>query len=50
LCFDGASDEEVEACQMRPDPNNLEPVLLEEYEKNTGAKGETIIAFAIGLT
>jgi Fe-S-cluster containining protein len=49
LCFEGASDEEVQACQMRPDPNNLEPVLLEEYEKNTGATGDTIIAFAIGL-
>ena len=47
LCFNGATDEEVEACQMHPDPNRLEAELLQEME-SAGATGETIIAFAIG--
>jgi len=48
LCFNGASDEEVEACQMHPDPENLEEQLLKELEDATGAQGETIIAWALG--
>ncbi len=48
LCFNGASDEEVEACQMHPDPENLEEQLLKELEDSTGARGETIIAWALG--
>lgn len=47
LCFDGASAEEIAVCEMQVDPNNLEPELLEELEKTAGAKGETIVAFAI---
>ena len=47
LCFDGASDEEVTACEMHPDPDHLEHVLLEDLEKGTGRRGETIIAFAL---
>ena len=47
LCFDGATEAEITACEMKPDPDNLEPALLEELEKTTGAKGETIIAFAL---
>jgi len=48
LCFDGASDLEVEACEMKPDPQNLETVLLDDLESKTGAKGETIIAWVLG--
>ncbi|HEX4488880.1 MAG TPA: YkgJ family cysteine cluster protein [Terriglobales bacterium] len=47
LCFDGATDDEVTACEMIPDPEHKEDALLEELEKGTGARGETIIAFAL---
>jgi Fe-S-cluster containining protein len=47
LCFDGATDDEVAACEMHPDPEHQEEVLLAELEKATGARGETIIAFAL---
>jgi len=47
LCYDGASDEEVAACEMHPDPQNLEPALIHEAETVTGIRGETIIAFAL---
>lgn len=48
LCFNGASDDEVEACEMRPDPDGLEAVLLREMESSNGASGETIIAWVLG--
>ena len=48
LCFDGASDSEVEACEMHPDPGHLEADLLKELEGATGATGETIIAWVLG--
>jgi Fe-S-cluster containining protein len=47
LCFDGASDEQVEACEMYPDPDNLEAVLVKELEAKSGTVGETIIAYAL---
>jgi Fe-S-cluster containining protein len=47
LCFVGATEEEVIASEMHPDPDNLESVLLEELRRTTGASGETIIAFAL---
>jgi Fe-S-cluster containining protein len=47
LCFVGASDEEVAAHEMNPDPNSLEATLVEELQKTTGECGETIIAFAL---
>jgi len=46
LCFVGASDDEVAAHEMRPDPDNLEAALVEELRNTTGESGETIIAFA----
>lgn len=48
LCFNGASDSEVEACQMHPDPEHLEAELLKELEGASGATGETIIAWVLG--
>jgi Fe-S-cluster containining protein len=42
LCFAGASDEEIAGCAM-PVPHELEAELLDE----TGAKGETVVAFAL---
>jgi Fe-S-cluster containining protein len=47
LCFNGATEAEIIACEMKPDPDNLETALLEDLEKTTGACGETIIAFAL---
>ena len=48
LCFNGANDKEVEACEMHPDPGHLEAELLTELESTTGATGETIIAWVLG--
>jgi Fe-S-cluster containining protein len=47
LCFVGATEEEVIAAEMQPDPDNLEAALVEELQKTTGECGETIIAFAV---
>ena len=49
LCFQGASKEEITACEMVPDPDDLESVLVEELEQTTGARGNTIVAFALGI-
>src|SRR5580692_601619 len=47
LCFQGASDEEIAACEMIHDPDDLESRLLAELEKKAGARGNTIIAFCL---
>jgi len=47
LCYQGASDEQIAACQMNPDPDDLETSLLEGVEKGTGRRGDTIIAFCL---
>jgi Fe-S-cluster containining protein len=47
LCFHEASDEEIAACEMIPDPDDLESTLLHELEETMGARGETIVAFAL---
>ncbi len=44
LCFQGASDEEIAACEMVPDPDDLESRLLEQVEKDSKRCGDTIIA------
>jgi Fe-S-cluster containining protein len=49
LCFQGASDEEIAACEMIPDPDDLESTLVAEIEKTRGSCGDTIVAFAVGL-
>jgi len=48
LCFQGASEEEIAACEMIPDPDDLESALLEQLEQSSGARGNTIVAFALG--
>jgi Fe-S-cluster containining protein len=48
LCFQGATHEEIAACEMKPDPDNLEARLLEELEESSGIRGNTIIAFCLG--
>jgi Fe-S-cluster containining protein len=47
LCFQGASNEEIAACEMKPDPDDLESKLLETIEKRTSVRGNTIIAFCL---
>jgi len=47
LCYQGASDEEIAACEMKPDPDDLESALLKTLEDGTGTHGDTIIAFCL---
>jgi Fe-S-cluster containining protein len=47
LCYHGASDDEIAACEMKPDPDNLEESLLREVEETTGERGSTIVAFCL---
>ena len=47
LCYQGASDGEIAACEMIPDPDDLESALLEKVEDSTGTRGDTIIAFCL---
>jgi len=47
LCFDGVTDEEVAACEIHPDPDHLEAVVLKELEKSTHTSGNTIVGFAL---
>jgi Fe-S-cluster containining protein len=47
LCFHGASDAEIAACEMKPDPDNLEAALLKKLEKSNGTRGNTIIAYCL---
>src|SRR5579871_569796 len=47
LCYHGATDQEIAACEMKPDPDDLEAKLLRKTEKASGMRGETIIAFCV---
>ncbi len=47
LCFQGATEKEIAACEMIPDPDELEFRLNQQIEKRTGRHGDTIIAFAL---
>lgn len=47
LCFVGASDEEIAACEVEADVEALETALASELEESTGARGQTIIAFGL---
>jgi Fe-S-cluster containining protein len=47
LCYDGASDEEIAACEIKPDPDDLESELLKKLEDSSGTRGDTIIAFCL---
>ena len=48
LCYEGVGDEQIAACEMHPDPEDLQSALVKEAEAATGTRGETIIAFALG--
>jgi Fe-S-cluster containining protein len=48
LCFHGATDEEIAACEMEVDPDDLESKLLEQMEQNhSNPRSRTIVAFAV---
>jgi Fe-S-cluster containining protein len=47
LCYHGASDEEIAACEMEVDPDDFEGKLLKKVEAGAGVRGQTIIAFAL---
>jgi Fe-S-cluster containining protein len=47
LCFQGASEHEIAACEMIPDPDDLESKLIKDAEEHRGRRGDTIIAFAL---
>jgi Fe-S-cluster containining protein len=47
LCYQGARDEEIAACEMMPDPDNLEEPLIKQMEESTGMRGNTIVAFCL---
>jgi Fe-S-cluster containining protein len=47
LCFQGATPEEIAACEMVPDPDDLESALLAEVEQAGAVRGNTIVAFCL---
>ena len=47
LCYQGFTENEIAACEMIPDPEDLESRLLKEVEKGAALHGETIIAFPL---
>ena len=47
LCFHGASDEQIAACEMVVDPDDVESKLLGQLEKTRGPRGRTIVAFCV---
>jgi Fe-S-cluster containining protein len=47
LCFQGATDKEIAACEMKPDPDDLESALLQELAETTGSRRNTLVAFAL---
>ena len=47
LCYHGASDEQIAACEMVPDPEDLESQLIADVEMASGTKGSTIVAWCL---
>jgi Fe-S-cluster containining protein len=47
LCFAGAGDEEIAACEVELDIVDREAALVRERERLTGAKGQTLVALAL---
>ena len=47
LCFHGATDSEIAACEVEADPDGVESTLLGELKETTGARGQTIVAFCL---
>jgi Fe-S-cluster containining protein len=47
LCYHGATDQQIAACEMIPDPDDLEGKLIAGIEKTTGKHGYTLVAFCL---
>ena len=47
LCFHGATDEQIAACEMVVDSDGLESKLLRKLEKTRGPRGQTVVAFCV---
>lgn len=47
LCYQGVPDDEMEAYEMIPDPDDREMQLVKKFEKATRKRGSTIIAFCL---
>jgi Fe-S-cluster containining protein len=47
LCFHGATDEQIAACEMIVDPDDLESKLVAKVEKSARRVGRTIVAFSL---
>ncbi len=45
LCFHSATNEQIAACELVADPDDLESKLVEEVEETGGMYGRTIVAF-----
>ena len=48
LCFHGATTEQIAACELHADTDDLEAKVLARAEAATGKSGNTIVAFALG--
>ncbi|HWB84376.1 MAG TPA: YkgJ family cysteine cluster protein [Bryobacteraceae bacterium] len=47
LCYQGASDEEIAACEVEVDTRGREDELIRSVEKASGISGRTIVAFVL---
>ncbi len=47
LCYHGATDAEIAACEMKADPDDMESAVLRKLEKGSGPRGNTIIAYCL---
>jgi Fe-S-cluster containining protein len=47
LCYHGATEEEIAACELHLDTEDVESALTAEPEQTTGPSGNTIVAFAL---
>ncbi len=48
LCFRGATTDQIAACELHLDTDDLEARLLARVEAATGKRGDTIVAFVLG--
>jgi Fe-S-cluster containining protein len=47
LCFHGATDNEIAACELNADPHDFESKVTKQYEKSCGRRGKTIVAWCL---
>ena len=47
LCYDGATSDQIAACELVPGTDELEASLTENAEQKTGVRGNTTVAFCL---